>query len=319
MIWSGLILGFLYGYISSKGQFCMNSGFSNVARKKDTTKLKSYLTAILIQMAVLPALLSIGYFYPSANLPFQQIAIPDIFLVGNIIGGFLFGIFMYYAGGCGAGIFYKIGEKNSSAIIAVIGFTIGIFITEKAFLFDLKTMIQQNSLLKQRPIWQFSPWMPLVIASFSFLFLGLLMKLPDKNPGNAEWSWKKTGISIGLLGVVAWLVVFFSSLPFGMSIIPGVFDMATATFSWAFLFVIGLPFGAYWSIGRKNNKAFQMPTKALITKRLFGGLGLGITGSIAAGCTLGHGLTFAPLLAIGSILSILAIFSGSFFIGYLTK
>ncbi len=32
----------------------MNSGFSNVARTKDTTKLKSFLLAVLIQMAIAP-------------------------------------------------------------------------------------------------------------------------------------------------------------------------------------------------------------------------------------------------------------------------
>jgi len=47
MIIVALVVGFIYGYISVKGQFCMNSGFSNVVRSKDTTKLKSFLLAIL--------------------------------------------------------------------------------------------------------------------------------------------------------------------------------------------------------------------------------------------------------------------------------
>ena len=50
------LLGGTYGYLSSRGQFCMNSGFSNVSRYKDTTKLKAYILAILVQAVSLPIL-----------------------------------------------------------------------------------------------------------------------------------------------------------------------------------------------------------------------------------------------------------------------
>ncbi len=44
-----------------------------------------------------------------------------------------------------------------------------------------------------------------------------------------------------------------------------------------------------------------------------------ITGSIAAGCTVGHGLTFTPLLGIGSLEATVFIFLGSGMVGYLTR
>jgi hypothetical protein len=47
------------------------------------------------------------------------------------------------------------------------------------------------------------------------------------------------------------------------------------------------------------------------SKHFAGGLGLGVGASLAAGCTVGHGLTGVPLLAPGSILAILSIFAGS--------
>ena len=49
-----------------------------------------------------------------------------------------------------------------------------------------------------------------------------------------------------------------------------------------------------------------------------GGIGLGVGASLAAGCTVGHGLTGVPLLAPGSIVTLAAIFAGSALTGYYT-
>ena len=76
---------------------------------------------------------------------------------------------------------------------------------------------------------------------------------------------------------------------------------------------------AFFSTQKDSSKRFSLPKKELIFKRFFGGLGLGVSGSIAAGCTVGHGLTFAPLLGIGSLVATLFIFLGSGLVGYLTK
>ena len=95
--------------------------------------------------------------------------------------------------------------------------------------------------------------------------------------------------------------------------------MVDLYYSWGLLFVIGIPLGAFWSTRNNKKKRFTMPKTNIIGKRLLGGLGLGVSGSIAAGCTVGHGLTFAPLLGIGSLVATVFIFLGSGLVGYLTR
>jgi uncharacterized protein len=324
MITLALILGFFYGYVSVKGQFCMNSGFSNVTRKNDTTKLKSYILAILIQIVVLPILFTSLIYIEPTNTLINNIHLPPFYLVGNIVGGFLFGIFMYYTAGCGAGIFYKIGEKNTGAIFAVIGFITGVYVLEKGFLAFIKETGQSITLFNQNPIWQISSSKTATFAAsiiVSLIALGLiliLLRKEDKKPGGAVWGWKKTGISIGVLGAFAWMSAILSHTPYGMSIIPGAIDLVDFSITWGLLFVLGIPLGAFWS-SRKKEKHSTLPKPNIIGKRLFGGFGLGASASVAAGCTVGHGLTFAPLLAIGSIVSIVFIFLGSALMGYLTR
>ena len=302
----------------------MNSGFSNVTRKKDTTKLKSYILAILIQIVALPILFTSLFYIESTNTLINTIYLPPLYLVGNVLGGFLFGIFMHYTAGCGAGIFYKIGEKNTGAIFAVIGFVAGVYVLEKGFLVFIKEAGQSITLFNQNPIWRFSSSKvatfaaATIVSIIALALILILLKKEDKKPDGADWGWKKTGLSIGALGVLAWMSAILSHIPYGMSIIPGAIDLIDFSISWGLLFVLGIPLGAFWS-SRKNEKHFALPKPNIIGKRLIGGFGLGASASVAAGCTVGHGLTFAPLLGIGSIVSIIFIFLGSTLMGYLTR
>lgn len=316
-----LIIGILYGYVSVKGQFCMNSGFSNVVRKKDFTKLKSFAAAILVQLLVLPLLFTILFFNDSTNYLVTNIGLPPLFLVGSAVGGFLFGIFMYYSAGCGAGIFYKIGEKNSGAVLAAIGFIVGVHITENGIFSGIRETSQHVVLFDQQPVWHWNS--PLLAASIVSAIAGIslffLYKGGDGNPAGAQWGWKKTGIAVGILGIIGWTSAILSNTPYGMAIIPGAIDMVELRYSWGLMFVVGIPMGAFWSARNIKEKRFILPKLSIIGKRVFGGLGLGVSGSIAAGCTVGHGLTFAPLLGVGSLVSILFIFFGSGLVGYLTR
>jgi uncharacterized protein len=321
MIIAALIIGFIYGLISVKGQFCMNSGFSNVVRNRDTTKLKSFIAAILIQMAILPIFFTVLYLNESTNYLVANIGLPPLFLVGTAIGGFLFGIFMYYTAGCGAGIFYKIGEKNSGAVIAATGFILGVYITEKGFLKVVREASQNIVLFNQKPIWQIqSPLLVSgIIAVAAAIVLFLLYNTKDNKPGSALWGWKKTGVAVGLLGVIGWVSAILDSSPYGMAIIPGAIDIVDFNYSWGLMFVVGIPIGAFWSTRHNKEKRYIFPKTNIIVKRLTGGLGLGISGSVAAGCTVGHGLTFSPLLGAGSLVGVFFIFLGSGMVGYLTR
>lgn len=299
----------------------MNSGFSNVVRNKDTTKLKSFIAAILIQMAILPLLFGVLYLNGSTNYLVTNIGLPPLFLVGTALGGFLFGIFMYYAAACGAGVFYKIGEKNTGAVLASIGFIAGVYITERGVLKVVREASQNIILFDQKPIWQIPS--PLVVSGVigiaAILVLFLLYKGEDKIPGGALWGWKKTGIGIGLLGVIGWMSALFAGSPYGMAIIPGAIDIVEFNYTWGLMFVVGIPLGAFWSTRHNKERRFTIPKTNIIMKRIIGGLGLGVSGSIAAGCTVGHGLTFSPLLGAGSLVGVFFIFLGSGTMGYLTR
>jgi uncharacterized membrane protein YedE/YeeE len=75
--------------------------------------------------------------------------------------------------------------------------------------------------------------------------------------------------------------------------------------------VLGILSGGWLGARRNGPVVLGAPKAALLLKRFAGGLGLGIGASIAAGCTVGQGLTGLPLLAPSSFLVMGSIFAGS--------
>jgi hypothetical protein len=159
----------------------------------------------------------------------------------------------------------------------------------------------------------------MITTVIALIVLFLLYKSKDFSPKGALWGWKKTGLSVGVLGIMGWLSAIFADSNYGMAIIPGAIDIVEFNYSWGLMFVLGIPLGSFWHTRNNLEKRFTIPKTNIILKRVIGGLGLGVSGSIAAGCTVGHGLTFSPLLGVGSLIGVFFIFLGSGFIGYLTR
>ena len=119
-----------------------------------------------------------------------------------------------------------------------------------------------------------------------------------------------------MIGVLAWISSTFAGRSFGMAVMPGskdVFDFFSnakgSSLTWDFFFVLGIPLGGFLSALRKHEFKWSSISGASIWKSVGGGLLLGISGSFAAGCTVGHGLTGIPLLSLGSIVfTLFAIF-----------
>jgi len=135
-------------------------------------------------------------------------------------------------------------------------------------------------------------------------------------PGQAgAWSWRRTGAAMGIVGIVAWPLSSLASRDFGMAVVPGTVSLLAeplrSLMTWDALFVLGIPLGAFVAARRTGPVTATKVSLSSASKQFAGGLGLGAGASLAAGCTVGHGLTGVPLLAPGSILAIVSIFVGS--------
>jgi hypothetical protein len=144
--------------------------------------------------------------------------------------------------------------------------------------------------------------------------LAVLAGRRDSRAG--AWSWRRTGLWIGVVAALTWPVSAISGRDFGLAIVPGTASAVSAVAgqpfpAWDALLVLGVLLGGWLGARRNGPVALSTPRSAVLLKRFAGGLGLGTGASIATGCTVGQGLTGLALLAPSSFAVMGSIFCGS--------
>ncbi len=109
---SGLILiAMAIGYTMQRGRWCMVQGFREPHMTGDATMAKSVALSIAI-VAVGAAVLKYGVPVRLDGEPVLNPAhyVRGTFGWGGVVGGFLFGLGAMFAGGCGTGTLWRVGE-----------------------------------------------------------------------------------------------------------------------------------------------------------------------------------------------------------------
>src|SRR3972149_2016810 len=124
---TGLLVGLVFGFVLQRGRFCVNTAFRDIIFINDFTMLRAYLLAVLVAILGANILEDIGIIEGGLR---RQAFAP----IANIVGGYIFGLGIVLAGGCGSGVLYRVGEGLMAAWVALIGFAIGIISTMHGFL-----------------------------------------------------------------------------------------------------------------------------------------------------------------------------------------
>ncbi len=95
------VVGIAIGAFLQKGRFCFVNAFRDFFAYKDSRVTKGVLAATLLTMVFWGIAYQLGYY--------QGFWTPDWGLTG-LLGGFVFGVGMTYAGGCASGTLYRAGE-----------------------------------------------------------------------------------------------------------------------------------------------------------------------------------------------------------------
>ena len=215
LILLALPIGIAFGYAAQRGRFCINSAFRDVYLVRDSTLLRAFVLAVLIQMVGVQVLLQLGLI---------QVWVIEFFWLANLVGGLVFGTGMVLAGGCSGGSWYKSGEGQTASMMAIVSFAVAAALTEVGFLAPIRTLLQTPRIMSlpdgQGPTLTMaldvpSPW--LVIAPVVILAGYWLLRSPRQRAFQG-WAWPKTGLVVGLLGVLAVAASWVTGRPYGFGI-----------------------------------------------------------------------------------------------------
>jgi uncharacterized membrane protein YedE/YeeE len=325
VIWTGLLIGIIFGVILQRGRICFNSAFRDVLIFKDNYLMKLAALAIALQSITLLLFAQLGVI-KLAPMPLNWVA--------NILGGYVFGLGMVLAGGCASGVTYRIGEGMTTSWLAglIFGLTAqatssGSFSNWMKWLGKFNVTVKPNSSVyasKVGPtlatIFNVNPWIVTLIVAALLIWYAFGTKTSQRET-KLNWIW--AAILVAILQPIAWWASAAAGRNYGLGITGGwtnILSVYTANkqLNWIGAEVLGIIIGAMISaIAAKEFKLRMPKDPKTYLQVMVGGALMGFGAATAGGCNIGHFLTGVPTLAVSSIVSSIFFILGNWTMAWL--
>ncbi len=333
----GLTIGFIFGLIVLKTNFCAMGSVSDIMIFGDYRRFRAWLlagaTAIIgVQMLQLTGVVDAGQ---------SMFVMPNVSWLANIIGGALFGVGMVLSGGCVSRNLVRVGTGDMRSLFILMVVATFAYMTLGGIFGPMRSTLQQASFLSPADFGLTSQSAGALTASLLGLSsqagnwvsaglvagLVLLFCFKDKNFRTSR-PHLIAGFGIGLCVIAGWALTGLSfdefadkpQQPISLTFVRPAGDAleylrrftadTTLGFGVATVFgaLAGTIFGAVIT-GRFHLATFADNKDTI--RNLFGAALMGIGGVLALGCTIGQAITGISTLALGSFITFGAIVIGA--------
>jgi len=117
-LWSTFIISVILGFIVNKTNFCTMGAVSDMVNMNDYSRFRAWLLAIAVALVGVSVLEYMGTVNVTDSFPPYRSS--QLIWIENILGGFMFGIGMTFASGCGNKTLIRIGGGNIKSILVFI-------------------------------------------------------------------------------------------------------------------------------------------------------------------------------------------------------
>jgi len=327
------LIGIAFGAIANKTNFCTMGAVSDWVNMGDKNRLRAWFMAIglaivLSQVLQAQGLIELGQaIYLTTNFNW----------LGYILGGFLFGIGMTLASGCGQRTLVRVGGGNLKSLVALLFLGLTAYMTMRGLLalvrvnlievtsvnLDLPdqgigTLLAATAGLENTPIVN---WVVTAVIGGGLIVYALASRDFRRSYDNLL-----AGIAIGLIIPAGWYVtgvvgfddfepVRLESYTFIAPTAESLQYLMTYTgstigFGVAAVFGVILGSFAYVILTGKFRLEFFVGRDDML-RHIYGGILMGFGGVLALGCTVGQGITGMSTLALGSLMALVSIIFGS--------
>ncbi|WP_161594634.1 YeeE/YedE family protein [Marimonas lutisalis] len=331
--WGGLLIGIVFGAIIARTNFCTMGSLSDIANFGDWRRFRSWLLAVAVAMLGVLWLERAELADMSNSLYLGS----RLMVGGHILGGLVFGIGMVFSGGCVSKNLVRAGSGDLRSLIVLwlIGgtayMTIGGLFAESRVAFtdatsiDLATDQALDTLLAAATGMSAGTAQLLTVA---VLAGGMIIYAFADKRFRTSPSHLIAGIGIGLCVTAGWFLTALTfdefadnptlaSLsyvrPAGDSIDYFMRFTADKTPSFAVATTVGALLGAFlMAVSQKKFHLATFSDPGDTLRNMAGAILMGFGGVTALGCTIGQAVTGFSTLALGSLITFIAIIIGGF-------
>jgi uncharacterized membrane protein YedE/YeeE len=165
-----LVLGVLFGFALNKAGLTRYTKIVNQFRLSDMAVLKFMMTALVVAMIGLYALHGIGFIeFPT---------VPATYIVGNLVGGLIFGVGMAMAGFCPGTAVAGAGEGKIDYLVpGILGFLVGAVIYGLTYdkVFPQISAIANYGNVTMPQLWNINPYLAVLVFTIMALVLFYLI------------------------------------------------------------------------------------------------------------------------------------------------
>lgn len=167
-----LLVGFAIGFIMHRSRLCFARAFREPFVTAEGDMTKAVILALVIGIPIAALLFGKKVIDP-------YVAIPPTFWIGSLLGGFVFGIGMVFAGGCASGGLWRMGEGHVKLWVAMFFFAwIGSVASALFKMFDITAIDMTNVETFEMTNVGFQAFLPEMIGGWGHALLfggGLLL------------------------------------------------------------------------------------------------------------------------------------------------
>ena len=342
--WAAFALAFVFGFVGNKTDFCTMGAVSDVVNMGDWNRMRMWLLAIAVAILGANALELAGLIKLSNSI----YPGPNFTWLSYLVGGALFGIGMTLGSGCGSKTLIRVGGGNLKSVVVLVFMAIAAYMTLRGLFGALRVAVLDPVAVQlgggQDLPSLLARWLGAerrVMEILAALVVGAALAVFAL--ARREF-WQRDyllgGIVVGLVIVGGWYVsgrlghvaedpntlqeAFVATNTGRMESLSFVAPQAflleylmlwtdkSKIVTFGIASALGVIVGsAAYALASKTFRLESFRDAPDMLRHMVGGILMGFGGVVALGCTIGQGITGFSTLAVGSILTFLAIVAGA--------
>jgi uncharacterized membrane protein YedE/YeeE len=327
------LIGIVFGAVGNKTNFCTMGAVSDWVNMGDKNRLRAWLLAIGLAIVLSQVLQSRGL----VDLGQAIYLTTNFGWLGYILGGFLFGVGMTLASGCGQRTLVRVGGGNLKSLVVLLFLGLTAYMTMRGLLALVRVnVIEVTNVSLEAPSQgigtliaaAFGMENPTMVswAATAIIGGGMILCAMISRDFRRSFDNLLAGIVIGLIIPAGWYVtgvigfddfepVRLESYTFiapAAESLQYLMTFTGSTISFGVSAVFGVVLGSFLYViltGKFRLEYFVGRDDML--RHIYGGILMGFGGVLALGCTVGQGITGMSTLALGSLMALVSIVFGS--------